>query len=660
MRGSRRHARQPIAGSAGRRPRPAPLRSGTLADRDRQGSTVRDVARRRSPTRTCRRTWHDDDFDDDAAGSRRRCPATGAPTRVRRRATGRCSTGAVRRPTGPGRRTDARWLTLRRRSSTRATCGSTAPTSATPRATSSPTPSRSPTRSPRGREHLLAVEVDLPPPDRSHRQAQHHRRVPALGLPRPRLEPRRHLATGAHRARRARCASPACGCCAARPPPSGRSSRSRATLDTVEARTVHAAHDRSGDVEHRRRASRSPRARTEVEWTRHGRRPALWWPHALGEPTAARRPRRGVGSTPPRAATRPTSAEPAHRAAAGPRMRNWIVSVNGERLFLKGANHGPDAHGARRGDPGRAAPATSRSPWTPASTCSACTPTSPGPSSTTPPTRRGCCCGRTCPLQWGYARGVRKQARPPGPRGGRPARPPPVDRALVRAQRADGHRHRAGDVRRPAEPLRRSRRRPLAAQQLPTWNKTRARPLGEAGLREGRRHPARDRPLGRAPPPAHSSTAPTRHLYFGWYHGDERDFPRLLRAVPRLARFVTEFGAQAVPADADVPRAGALARPRLGAASAAPTRCRSRSSTGTCRPADVRDLRRVAAATQAYQADRRAPSHRDAAAAEVPADRRLRPVLLRRRPPGGDVVGARPRPGAEAGLRRRCARRAAR
>ena len=38
------------------------------------------------------------------------------------------------------------------------------------------------------------------------------------------------------------------------------------------------------------------------------------------------------------------------------------------------------------------------------------------------------------------------------------------------------------------------------------------------------------------------------HLYFGWYHGTERDLPRALGAWPRLARFLSEFGAQAVPA----------------------------------------------------------------------------------------------------------------
>jgi beta-mannosidase len=41
------------------------------------------------------------------------------------------------------------------------------------------------------------------------------------------------------------------------------------------------------------------------------------------------------------------------------------------------------------------------------------------------------------------------------------------------------------------------------------------------------------------------------HLYFGWYHGHERDLPGFLAAWPRMARFVSEFGAQAVPETAD-------------------------------------------------------------------------------------------------------------
>jgi beta-mannosidase len=41
------------------------------------------------------------------------------------------------------------------------------------------------------------------------------------------------------------------------------------------------------------------------------------------------------------------------------------------------------------------------------------------------------------------------------------------------------------------------------------------------------------------------------HLYFGWYHGDERDLPGFASTIPRLVRFVSEFGAQAVPERAD-------------------------------------------------------------------------------------------------------------
>jgi beta-mannosidase len=40
------------------------------------------------------------------------------------------------------------------------------------------------------------------------------------------------------------------------------------------------------------------------------------------------------------------------------------------------------------------------------------------------------------------------------------------------------------------------------------------------------------------------------HFYFGWYHGSLHGLAPALRAVPRLARFVTEFGAQAVPESA--------------------------------------------------------------------------------------------------------------
>ena len=37
------------------------------------------------------------------------------------------------------------------------------------------------------------------------------------------------------------------------------------------------------------------------------------------------------------------------------------------------------------------------------------------------------------------------------------------------------------------------------------------------------------------------------HLHLGWGRGDERDLPGLAAAMPRLVRFVSEFGSQSVP-----------------------------------------------------------------------------------------------------------------
>ena len=103
-----------------------------------------------------RRTWQDDDFDDDqwepieVPGHWRSTPAfadSDGPVLHRR-----AFEAPARRQGGArGSRSTA--------SSTKATSGSTAPTSATPRATSPRTPSRSPTRCGARSEHHLAVEV---------------------------------------------------------------------------------------------------------------------------------------------------------------------------------------------------------------------------------------------------------------------------------------------------------------------------------------------------------------------------------------------------------------------------------------------------------------------------------------------------------------------
>jgi beta-mannosidase len=48
-------------------------------------------------------------------------------------------------------------------------------------------------------------------------------------------------------------------------------------------------------------------------------------------------------------------------------------------------------------------------------------------------------------------------------------------------------------------------------------------------------------------PPGPLRDGTDSHLYFGWYLGGMADMAAVLRRWPRLARFVSEFGAQAVP-----------------------------------------------------------------------------------------------------------------
>ena len=205
------------------------------------------------------------------------------------------------------------------------------------------------------------------------------------------------------------------------------------------------------------------------------------------------------------------------------------------------------------------------------------------------------------PLQWGYARGHPQAGGAAGDGRGRPARPPPVDRDLVRPQRADGDRERPVDVGRAEGAAPHGRCGPPPPRSCPTWNKT----VLDRSVKR-----ALEKADGTRPVIAHSGVLPhppqldgtDSHLYFGWYHGHERDFPGFLRAMPRMARFVTEFGAQAVPAERRVLRAGALARPRLGPPRPHPRACSGRCSTGTCRPADHATFDEWRAATQAYQA----------------------------------------------------------
>jgi beta-mannosidase len=338
----------------------------------------------------------------------------------------------------------------------------------------------------------------------------------------------------------------------------------RATVDSDARRTV-CVRTELGALDHQLTQPLAAGV-NELEWTVTVERPDLWWPRALG---AAVLHDVTVGVDVPAA----ESVAGATNSAAGTRsdvrrlrtglrsvrMRNWVCSVNGERLFLKGANQGPTRMALAeaspdelRGDVGLALDAgldllrvhahVSR------------------PELYDAADERGLLLWQDMPLQWGYAAGVRR----PAVRQARAA----VDllghhpsiamwcghnepMAMDTAAAANGDRRA----------LRRSALRMVRAQQLPTWNKT----VLDASIKR-----ALEKADGTRPVVAHSGVVPhlpqldgtDSHLYFGWYWGDERDLPGFARTLPRMVRFVSEFGAQAVPAADDSGDGAAFCEPQ--------------------------------------------------------------------------------------------------
>ncbi|HJR24684.1 MAG TPA: hypothetical protein VJ804_04375 [Acidimicrobiales bacterium] len=368
----------------------------------------------------------------------------------------------------------------------------------------------------------------------------------------------------------------------------------RAVLDSAGPR-VACLRTTVGDVDHE---TDQPLAdgSNEVEWTVTVDRPALWWPRALGEPTLHDVTVRVV--LPDGEGGAVSDERRLRTGLRQVRMRSWIASVNGERLFLKGSNQGPTRMALAEAtaeelardvdlalDAGldllRIHAHITR------------------PELYDAADQRGLLLWQDLPLQWGYARGVRKQA---------------VRQADAAVELLGHHPSIAiwcghnepmaieNDPTMWGDPkaLRRMAVRAAAAQQLPTWNKT----VLDRSIKR-----ALERGDGTRPVVAHSGVVPhpplldgtDSHLYFGWYHGDERDLPRFLRALPRLARFVTEFGAQAVPTDAsfcEPERWPDLDWERLGRTHALQKALFDRHVP----PADHGTFESWADATQAYQA----------------------------------------------------------
>ena len=227
-------------------------------------------------------------------------------------------------------------------------------------------------------------------------------------------------------------------------------------------------------------------------------------------------------------------------------MKNWIWEINGERLHIKGANLGPTRMAI-----GNATVAELRHDLQFAKDAGLDLVRLHAhishPAIYEAADELGMLLWQDLPLQWGYARTIRKgattQARDAIDLLGH--HPSIITWCTHNEPLAlDIEPDALGGPKKASHMIARY----LTLQMLPTWNKT----ILDTALSRAMSKADRSRPVN-----AHSGILPgpfsggtDSHLYFGWYHGAERDLTKAAGFVPRLVRFVSEFGAQAVPVDA--------------------------------------------------------------------------------------------------------------
>ena len=432
-----------------------------------------------------------------------------------------------------------------------------------------PSPGQPPPGEPSPAEHVLAIEVGCPrPADRTHKRAltgvfQHWDCLDPDWNPGGIWRPVRLTTTGPVRIARLRLL-----CTEASPERAMLTVR--AVLDSATATTALLRVGVTGPdgatvaevLSRHTLASGENRIRLPVPIER----PALWWPHALGDQPLHRTTVEVLVPAGDTAASRPGRRERGREGAVKPteasghvgsdvraldvglrqvRMKRWIMTVNGERLFVKGSNHGPtrmalaEATAAElEGDVVLARQAGLDLLRIHAHVTR--------PELYDAADRHGLLLWQDLPLQWGYARTVRRQAV----------------RQAREAVDLLGHHPSVAVWCGHNEPLAldmepggvgtsptRVKASFAALQALPTWNKS----VLDTSVGRALERADPTRPVvphsGVLPGPLSGGT--DTHLYCGWYHGGERDLPRILAAFPRLARFVTEFGAQAVPTSAE-------------------------------------------------------------------------------------------------------------
>lgn len=256
----------------------------------------------------------------------------------------------------------------------------------------------------------------------------------------------------------------------------------------------------------------------ELAWNLDVAKPKLWWPWSMGEQPLSHVT---IEVSVDGAISHRTERRTGFREIA---MEDFVVSVNGERLFTKGVNLAP-TNLDLAGSPGelfrrdvelardagldlvRVRGHVTRDELYDAAD------------------ELGMLVWQDLPLRGAYARSVRKQA---------------VEQAGLAVDVLGHHPSIAVWCAHDAP------EQTVLRQQAPTWNKT----VLDRWVKRALERADESRPVlvnSGVPPHVTQPEGSDTHLALGWGHGDERDLPSFAAAIPRMVRHVGSFGSQSVP-----------------------------------------------------------------------------------------------------------------
>lgn len=298
-----------------------------------------------------------------------------------------------------------------------------------------------------------------------------------------------------------------------------------------------------GGYTDREREQPLARGSNEVSWTLGVNNPTLWWPWSLGEA--------GLTNITVEVAVEHAISDRVERRIGfrTVSLNDWVFSVNGERLFVKGVNYGPTTRA-----PGEVDAAVIRRDLEIAKDTGfdlvRVHSHIASPALYDAADELGLMIWQDFPLYRGYSRHIGDQASSQVREAvDLLAHHPSIiawcgHNEPFRGSQRDGEHGEAQTVAEHFEI------KTALGQQLPSWNRT---------LLDRRVKRAFEQADDTRPVIAHSGVLPhlpqlngtDTHLYLGWHTNTDRELPGLAASLPRLVRFVGEFGAQSVPDSAD-------------------------------------------------------------------------------------------------------------